>query len=190
MGGETSQGTAFTWSRKQTLLRLEINALSSVHFTFTVQNRPSPTSSHAVHEISELQRLIPVHKALAKAFWMRLPVCSKYVPVRIIISPKNTQRSVLNFIRHKTEIGSSRNGSESTDFTFFHKIQATGYFTIHLSEAHPSLAAPRPRPGLTKSRLSHLVARLLFCTAVVFLWGNLKLQHHWRFPQLWHQISL
>lgn len=107
MGGETSQGIAFTWSRKQTLLRLEINALSSVHFIFTIQNHPLPILSHAVHKIFEPQRLIPVHKALAKAFWMILPVSSKYVPVWIIVSPKNTWRSVLNFIRQKLRLAAA-----------------------------------------------------------------------------------
>lgn len=66
------QGIAFTWSRKQTLLRLEINVFKSVHFIFTIQNHPLATRSHAVHKIFELQRLFPVHKALAKAFWMIL----------------------------------------------------------------------------------------------------------------------
>lgn len=43
----------------------------------------------------------------------------------------------LNFIRQKTEIGSSKNGSELTDFTFFHKIQTTGYFDNPRQQSPP-----------------------------------------------------
>lgn len=48
----------------------------------------------------------------------------------------------LNFIRQKTEIGSSRNGSELTDFTFFHKIQTTGYFYSPPQQSPPLALDP------------------------------------------------
>lgn len=84
------------------------------------------------------------------------------------------------FHQAKTEIGSSRNGSELTDFTFFHKIQTTVYFTIHLRKAHLSLSTFRSHPSLIKNELysmdlnppaavtdiSHLTFQISLCFSV------------------------
>lgn len=87
-----------------------------------------------------------------------------------------------NFIRQKTEIGSSRNGSELTDFTFFHKIQTTGYFYNPRQQSPPLTLDRRTSTSLIKNGLSRTVMTWtywLFDTAVGFLWGSLEPQHHW-----------
>lgn len=143
MGGETSQGIAFTWSRKQTLLRREINALSSVHFIFTIQNHPVTTLSHAVHKIFELQRLIPVHKALAKAVWKILPLFRIYTSKDKNFFPKIHEGAFLNFIRQKLRLAAAKvaqnwQTSHSLTSLFYSPPQQSPPLTLNLQTSHKS----------------------------------------------------
>lgn len=78
-----------------------------MHFIFTIQNHPLTTLSHAVHKLFELQRLIPVHKALAKAFLNDITFVQSMYQYGVIISPKIHKRSILNFIRQKLRLAAA-----------------------------------------------------------------------------------